>query len=108
MRDEGVALRFYSVRYWTDASCAERSHADADVRAVTSRIYQIGRISHVVNGARKPDPMRLMLDDQRTGAESDRRTGFERRTTDVGRPEGDRRANRDRRLGAETPAGPPR
>jgi cytidine deaminase len=97
--DEAVARRFYSVRYWTEAAAAERCHADADVRAVTAKIYEIASVSHVVNGARKPDPMRLMLDDRRARIESDRRTGFERRVKNVGRPAGDRRAERDRRLG---------
>jgi cytidine deaminase len=99
VRDEGVARRFYAVRYWTEAESAERCHADADVRAITSKIYEIATVSHVVNGARKADPMRLMLDDRRARIESDRRTGFERRVTDAGRPAGERRAERDRRLG---------
>jgi cytidine deaminase len=51
--DEAVPRRFYSVRYWTEAAAAERCHADADVRAVTTRIYEIASVSHVVNGARK-------------------------------------------------------
>ncbi len=50
--DEAVARRFYSVRYWTEAASAARCHADADVRAVTTRIYEIARVSHVVDGAR--------------------------------------------------------
>ena len=99
VRDEGVARRFYSVRYWTEAASAARCHADPDVRVITSKIYQIATVSHVVNGARKPDPMRLMLDDRRARIESDRRTGFERRIKDVGGAGGDRRAARDRRLG---------
>jgi cytidine deaminase len=97
--DEAVARRFYSVRYWTEAAAAERCHADADVRAVTTRIYEIASVSHVINGARKSNPMRLMLDDRRARIESDRRTGFERRVKNVGRPAGDRRAERERRLG---------
>ena len=69
------------------------------MRAITTKIYQIARVSHVVNGARKPDAMRLSLDDRRARIESDRRTGFERRVKDVGRSSGERRAERDRRLG---------
>ena len=99
VQDEAVARRFYSVRYWTEAASAERCHADADVRAITSKIYQIARVSHVVNGARKPDRLSLMLDDRRARIESDRRTGFERRVKNAGRSGGDRRAERDRRLG---------
>jgi cytidine deaminase len=99
MRDEGLPLRYYAVRYWVDAVAAERCHADADVRKVTSKMYQIARVSHVVNGARKPESVRLMLDDRRTRIESDRRTGFDRRVEDQGRAEGDRRGKRDRRVG---------
>jgi cytidine deaminase len=51
--DEADARRFYSVRYWTEAAAAERCHADADVRAVTTRIHEIASVSHVVNGARR-------------------------------------------------------
>ena len=33
IRDEAHPLRFYAVRHWTDASAAERCHADPDVQA---------------------------------------------------------------------------
>src|SRR6185312_2430709 len=32
VRDEAHPLRFYSVRHWTDAACAERCHADPDIQ----------------------------------------------------------------------------
>jgi cytidine deaminase len=99
VRDEALPTRFYSVRYWNDAASAERCHADADVREVTTKIYRIARVSHVVNGARKPDPLRLTLDDRRLTVESDRRTGFDRRVQNAGRPGGERRSGSDRRLG---------
>jgi cytidine deaminase len=99
VRDEAVPRRFYSVRYWNDLSAAERCHADPDVRDITAKIYSLARVSHVVNGARRPDPLRLMLDDRRMRIESDRRTGFDRRIKDTGRPEGDRRSPTDRRIG---------
>lgn len=99
VRDEARPTRFYSVRYWTDAASAAHSHADADVRDVTLKFYQIARISHVVNGARKADPMRLMLDERRLKVESDRRAGFERRVQDAGRSDGERRGKHDRRAG---------
>jgi cytidine deaminase len=99
VRDEAVPRRFYSVRYWVDAASAERCHADPDVRQVTSKVYTLARVSHVVNGARKADAMRLVLDDRRMRIESDRRTGFDRRTRNAGRAEGERRGPRDRRLG---------
>ena len=99
MRDEAIPTRFYSVRYWKDAASAARCHADSDLREVTARIYQIARMSHVVNGARRPDPLRLMLDEKRLKIESDRRAGFERRVHDTGRREGERRGKRNRRLG---------
>ena len=99
VRDEAVPGRYYSIRYWTDAACAERCHADADVRDITSKIYGLARVSHVVNGARKPDPLRLVLDDRRMHIESDRRTGFDRRVKNAGRAEGERRSLTDRRIG---------
>jgi cytidine deaminase len=99
VRDEALPLRFYAVRYWSDATAAERCHRDAEAQAITAKLYQIARVTHVVNGVRPGSSMRLLLDDRRaTSVEADRRTGFDRRITDVGRREGERRI-RDRRLG---------
>jgi cytidine deaminase len=98
IRDEAMPHRFYAVRYWTDATAAERCHRDPEIRALTAQLYTIGRVTHVVNGVRRHDPMRLLLDDRRARVEADRRSGFDRRVQDLGRAEGDRR-RRDRRLG---------
>ena len=99
VRDEGVPLRFYAVRRWVDARAAERCHGDADVQALTTKLYQIARVTQVVNGVRRPDPLRLMLDDRRARIEPDRRTGFDRRARDAGPTAGERRKSRDRRFG---------
>jgi cytidine deaminase len=99
VRDEGVPLRFYTIRTWIDADAAERCHGDVELQRLTTRLYQIARVTQVVNGARRPDPMRLLLDDRRAHIEPDRRTGFDRRVKDTGGPQGDRRDRRDRRLG---------
>jgi cytidine deaminase len=99
IRDEGHERRFYAVRQWTDAASAEKCHADPDVQALMVRLFKIARVTHVVNGVRKPDPGRLLLDDRRTRVEADRRAGFERRVKDVGRAAGDRRKAGDRRVG---------
>ena len=107
VRDEGHPQRFYAVRHWADAEAAERCHADPDVQALTSQIFRIARVTHVVNGARKSDPMRLLLDERRASIEPDRRTGFDRRMRDVGRPEGDRRQGADRRVGPRRLRGKP-
>ncbi|HZP48216.1 MAG TPA: cytidine deaminase [Vicinamibacterales bacterium] len=100
--DESSPRRFYAVRHWTSAESAERCHADPDIQAITAKIYQIARVTHVVNGARKGDPLRLLIDDRRARIEADRRTGFERRIASAagaaGR-QGERRSGRDRRLG---------
>jgi len=99
-RDEAVPTRYYAVREWAGAAAAETCHRDVDVQRLTSTLYQIARVTHVVNGVRPPDPLRLLLDDRRTGvAEPDRRAGFDRRVADRGGPEGERRNRRDRRLG---------
>lgn len=99
IRDEGNPLRYYAVRHWTSASAAEASHGDRDVQALTSRVYEVARITHVVNGLRRAEALRVLVDDRRTAGPSDRRSGFDRRTRDEGRPEGDRRSGRDRRIG---------
>jgi cytidine deaminase len=99
IRDEAQPLRFYAVRHWADAASAQKCHADADVQALTAQLFQIARVTHVVNGVRRPDPKRLLLDSQRAAIEADRRAGFERRSQNVGRVAGERRARRDRRLG---------
>lgn len=98
-RDEGVPTRFYAVRHWVTAAAAERCHGDVEVQGLTATLYKIARVTHVVNGVRRPDPPRLALDDRRAGVEPDRRTGFDRRVADSGRPAGERRRRRDRRLG---------
>jgi cytidine deaminase len=64
-----------------------------------ARLYQIARVTHVVNGVHRPDPARLMLDDRRARIETDRRTGFDRRAQKGTRVEGDRRGRPDRRVG---------
>lgn len=100
IRDEADPLRYYAVRHWSSAVAAEQCHADTAVQALTTRLYQIARITHVVNGVRHADGMRLLLDDRRQRLEPDRRTGFDRRTKDVGSPTGaERRSGHDRRLG---------
>ena len=96
--DEAHPLRFYAVRYWTDATAAERCHRDPEVQGITARLYLIARVTHVVNGVRPGDSMSKLLDDRRARVEADRRAGFDRRFTDTGRPEGSRRS-KDRRLG---------
>ena len=96
--DEAHPLRFYAVRYWTDATAAERCHRDPEVQGITARLYQIARVTHVVNGVRAGDSMSKLIDDRRARVEADRRAGFDRRFTDTGRPEGSRRS-KDRRLG---------
>jgi cytidine deaminase len=99
IRDEAEALRFYAVRQWTDATSAERCHADPEVQRLTARLFQIARVTHVVNGARRADPGRHVLDERRARFEADRRTGFDRRDKNLGRPEGERRKRVDRRIG---------
>lgn len=96
VRDEAVALRFYAVRYWTDATAAERCHADPEVQALTARLYQVARVTHVVNGVGRDS--RRPHDDRRAHVEGERRSGFDRRVKNAGRAEGDRRKG-DRRIG---------
>ena len=98
IRDEGQPRRFYAVRYWNDATAAERCHADPEVQALTASLFRIARVTHVVNGVHKSTAMHLMLDDRRARIEADRRTSFDRRVKNTGRPEGNRRI-RERRIG---------
>jgi cytidine deaminase len=99
VRDEAQPLRYYAVRHWNDVSAAERCHADPEVQALTAKLYLLARVTHVVNGVRPPSGNKLLLDDRRARIEADRRTGFDRRSANLGRAEGDRRSKRDRRLG---------
>jgi cytidine deaminase len=98
IRDEGHPLRFYAVRYWTDATAAERCHRDPEVQAVTASLHRIARVTHVVNGVHRSAPTRVTLDDRRVRIEGDRRSGFDRRVKDLGGVEGDKRI-RNRRVG---------
>ena len=99
VRDEALPNRFYAVRHWTSADAANLCHADVDVQALTTRLYEIARVTHVVNGVQQSEAMRLIVEDRRARVEADRRAGFDRRKKNIGRPEGDRRSGRDRRLG---------
>ena len=65
IRDEAHPLRFYSVRYWTDADRRRACHRDQEVQALTAQLYHVARVTHVVNGVRRNDQMRLLLDDRR-------------------------------------------
>ena len=95
--DEAEPSRFYSVHHWNGVASAELCHGDPEVQALTARLYQIARVTYVVNGVRRPEMMKL-LEDRRARVEADRRTGFDRRRKNIGRTEGDRRKS-DRRLG---------
>ena len=99
IRDEALPQRYYVVRHWATASAAEQCHSDTDIQAVTAKLYQIARITHVVNGARRADQLRLLMDNRRARAEADRRAGFDRRGKNQGRAAGERRNAGDRRLG---------
>jgi len=105
IQDETLSLRFYAVRHWADADAAERCHADPDVQAITARLYQIARVTHVVNGARRLDASSANL--RTTRVEGDRRVGFDRRRTPGSGPEGtDRRSGSDRRSGGRRQSDP--
>ncbi len=97
--DEADPHRYYAVRRWTSAAAAEASHRDHDVQELTTRINEVSRVTHVVNGVRRAEALRLLLDDRRAAVQSDRRSGFDRRAADVGRREGERRSGRERRIG---------
>jgi cytidine deaminase len=99
VRDEALPHRFYSVRHWNTATAAEQSHGDPEVQAAMTKLYQLARVTQVVNGVRPADHLRLLMDERRARAEADRRTGFDRRQKDGGRPQGERRAGGGRRLG---------
>jgi cytidine deaminase len=107
VRDEAQPRRWYVVRYWVDAAAAGRAHADAEVQAMTSSLYRLARITHVVNGARPGESHHLLVEDRRARVESDRRAGFDRRVRNTGRPEGERRSGGDRRVGPRRLRGRP-
>jgi cytidine deaminase len=99
IRDEAQPFRFYAVRHWRDAAAAERCHGDPEVQALTAQVYQVARVTHVVNGVRRPVTTKLLTEDRRARVEADRRTGFDRRQHNLGGPGDDRRAGAERRLG---------
>src|SRR4029079_2574279 len=89
VRDESSSTTFYAVRHWASVSAAEACHADPAGGALTLRLYQMAKVTHVVNGVRRAGPMRLVATDRRAaGMESDRRSGFDRRLHDGGRGDG--------------------
>src|SRR5439155_482466 len=72
VRDEAMPSRFYTVRHWSTAAAAEQCHGDAESQAITARLYQIARVTQVVNGVRHLDHSRLLMEDRRARAEADR------------------------------------
>jgi cytidine deaminase len=66
---------------------------------LTAQLYQLARVTHVVNGVRKSDDTRLLTGDRRARVEADRRTGFDRRQHNLGRSAGEQRIGVERRLG---------
>lgn len=96
--DEALPSRFYAVRQWTTAEAARRSHSNPEANALSVQLSEIALINHVVNGVRQGNRGRTEPD-RRARADRDRRAGFERRAGDVGRPTGNRRIGRERRLG---------
>jgi cytidine deaminase len=100
IRDESDPLRYYAVRHWNSATAAEQFHRDSEAQTLIARLSQVARVIHVVNGVRKIDPTRLLVDDRRSAVQGDRRAGFERRVKDTGNRAGvNRRSPKDRRLG---------
>jgi quinol monooxygenase YgiN len=75
IRDEAQPLRFYAVRHWSDVAAAERCHGDPEIQALTAQLHQLARVTHVVNGVRRPDTTaKLLTEDRRARVEADRRT----------------------------------
>ena len=99
IRDEANPRRFYAVRHWSDLSAAERCHGDPEIQLLTAQLYQLARVTHVVNGVRRSDDTRLLTGDRRARVEADRRTGFDRRQHNLGRSAGEQRIGVERRLG---------
>ena len=48
--------RLYAVRRWVDLAAAEACHADNEVQALTTRLYRLARVTHLVNGVRHAEP----------------------------------------------------
>ena len=100
IRDEAQPNRFYAVRHWSGVGAAEKCHGDPEVQALTAQLYQLARVTHVVNGVRRADAAaRLQTEDRRARVGTDRRSGFDRRRPSSGRAEGERRVGVERRLG---------
>ena len=55
IRDEAHPLRYYAVRYWTDATAAERCHRDLEVQAPDRPAVQ-HRPRHPRRQRRAPEP----------------------------------------------------
>jgi cytidine deaminase len=98
VRDESSPRRFYLVRQWASTASAQLCHADPETQSVTTRLTQIARVMHLVNGVTGREA--YQFDERRAYTKADRRMGLDRRLHDTGRPEGERRSRGDRRVGA--------
>jgi cytidine deaminase len=97
VRDESTTLRFYLVRQWASTAMAQLCHADPEMQAVTTRLAQLARVTHLVNGVTGREA--FQFDERRAYTKADRRIGLDRRLKDAGRDEGERRTGGDRRVG---------
>ena len=88
IRDEAQPLRFYAVRHWPDVAAAERCHGDPEVQALTARLYQIARVTHVVNGVQAvgPDAPAARRSPRARRGRSPHRLRSPRRGTSAARP----------------------
>jgi hypothetical protein len=68
------------------------------MQTVTARLAQIARVTHLVNGV--TGRAAFQFDERRAYTKADRRIGLDRRMTDGGRAEGERRTRGDRRVGS--------
>jgi cytidine deaminase len=95
--DAGSPRRFYDVRHWTNAELARKSFTDREMNELRAQLADMAMVTHVLIGSQASGE--APGDNRRTLIERDRRAGFDRRVEDLGRPEGELRKSKDRRLG---------
>lgn len=95
--DAGSPQRYYDVRHWTNAEVARKSFTDREMNELRAQLSDMAMVTHVLIGSQASGD--APGDNRRTLIERDRRAGFDRRVEDLGRPEGELRSSKDRRIG---------
>ena len=101
LRDGADPRRYYDIRTWKSGGAATLCHADPDVQTLWAKLQRTVKLTQLVDVAWAVEVGLIAAGPwQERRNVQDRRATLARRVQDAGRPEGERRASFDRRIGS--------